>query len=191
MAYNGVMILDVSDPTQPTRAGWFETPGICYDTAAIGDALYVADAKRGIPDLDPMTGLMVVDVRDKSAPRVVRTIASTDAKTVLCAGDRLIAVGSKVEIFDIREPLNPQLIGECPFQATGIWRDVRLALQGNTLFAANDEAGWAIVDIADPRNPRVLATQPTAGRASSIAAFGNYAYVTMGNFGSQIFDVTN
>ena len=40
---SGLQVIDISDPTAPSYAGSYDTPGIAYGVAISGNYAYVAD----------------------------------------------------------------------------------------------------------------------------------------------------
>ncbi|OGS19110.1 MAG: hypothetical protein A2219_01555 [Elusimicrobia bacterium RIFOXYA2_FULL_50_26] len=58
-AFNGLVIIDVSDPANPAEAGFLDTPEYAYDVYAIGCYAYVADRD---------SGLRVINISNPASP---------------------------------------------------------------------------------------------------------------------------
>lgn len=63
-------------------------------------------------------------------------------------------------------------------------------LDGQTLYVATRDAGVAIVDVSDRRNPRIVSTLATGGTALRLGKYASYLYVAEGTDGISIIDVT-
>ncbi|HEY9198048.1 MAG TPA: IPT/TIG domain-containing protein, partial [Gammaproteobacteria bacterium] len=67
----------------------------------------------------------------------------------------------------------------------------RVVVAGNYAYLASGEAGLVIVDIADPRQPRIVARVADAGAVFDVAVNGNTAYLAVGAAGILSVDVTD
>jgi hypothetical protein len=65
---NGLKVVNLSDPRQPTLQGQCDTSGIALGVKVVGDYAYVAD---GTADLQ------VIDVRDRAHPILRGTLGGT------------------------------------------------------------------------------------------------------------------
>lgn len=64
-------------------------------------------------------------------------------------------------------------------------------VSGDLAFVAAGAAGLHVLDVADRRAPRIIATLDTAGNANDVRVVGPRVYVAGGAAGLQIIDVTN
>jgi hypothetical protein len=83
----GLVIIDITDKTDPKRVGGYDTSGWAYGVVVAGDYAFVADYDNG---------LVIIDITDKTDPkRVGGYDTSGDAYSVAVAGDyAYIADGS-------------------------------------------------------------------------------------------------
>src|SRR5687767_6889753 len=58
----GLLILDVSNPSNPQQVGSVDTPGLATAVVVSGDIALIADG---------MAGLQIIDVSNRTAPRIV------------------------------------------------------------------------------------------------------------------------
>jgi hypothetical protein len=75
--------------------------------------------------------------------------------------------------------------------ATGLTDAVGVAVQGTTAFVADGMGGLAIVNVADPKAPKLLGKTATGGQARSVVVDGAVAYVAAGSAGLVLVDVKN
>lgn len=66
-----------------------------------------------------------------------------------------------------------------------------VALQGGFAYVAAGSMGLTVVDVADPRNPRIVATLDTPGNANDVDVGGNLACVADGAAGLQVIDISD
>lgn len=77
--------------------------------------------------------------------------------------------------------------------ATGLSNAWGVAAQKNstTVYVADGLGGLAVVDVADPTMPRVLAEVAIGGMARGVVVDGSTAYVAAGSAGLQVVDVSS
>lgn len=177
----GLQIVDTSDPSRPTLLGMYATPGQAVSVAPGFDIVLVVNL---------MTGLEVVDLSDPTAPALV---ASQDTpgyqRDVRLSGAVAAVVDqpSGVFLFGVDGPASPTAFGhhqavDLPPRSTAVADD--------RLYVVYDRSGLVeILDIADPRAPRMLGSFEPAGRPQHIAVSGATLYIPNGRAGVQAVDV--
>ena len=140
-----VLILDMTDPTNPTKVGEVVTPVLVWGLTLFGDLLLVADGEAG---------LRVVDVSAPASPAEVGFLdtpgGGAGAYEVAVSGD-LALVGDRtggLRIIDISDPTDPVEVGffETPDSAFGV------AISGDLALVAS-RGGLYVIDFSDPTNP--------------------------------------
>ncbi len=148
----GLRVIDVADPLHPYQVGSLPSAGYGPSIALSGRYAFVAT-----------NDFEVIDIADPENPRLVgRGTPSGSAVGIAVAGGHAyLATGGgagfgTVESFDVSLPFNPQPFGELdlPYQARAV------ALTGTNVCFGGD-AGLAIVDVAEPRAPRVIGSLAT------------------------------
>jgi hypothetical protein len=175
---DGLYIVDVSQPGNPTTVGIF--PGAyAKDVAVVGNLAYVADQDYG---------LRIVDVSDAAAP-VLRGSAATDGPFgVAVAGHYAYCADndSGFVVVDVTNPTAPFVVGR--YRALQSTRQV--AVQGNYAFLDDHEAGPVILDVSNPAYPRLAASYP--GLCQHLRADGDFLFVSMGYpNGLAAFDISH
>ncbi len=98
-------IYDLSDPVAPKRLG----------TVVIAQDPYFAeedvDTNGKILLVGSLGTLNVVDVEDKSNPKVIGTLDGADQHTITCVLDCKYGYGSEGIIVDLRDPTKPKAVG--------------------------------------------------------------------------------
>jgi hypothetical protein len=116
----GVWIYDVSDPANPVLTGQVVAPRASdigqEDPDTNGKILLIDAIDTRTPGT--ATKLLVVDVTNKTAPKIVGALASTD-HTWTCVLDCTYAYGRTGSIIDLRDPANPKVAGNWRV-ATGV-----------------------------------------------------------------------
>jgi hypothetical protein len=145
-SYNGLRIVDISDPANPRELGHFDPPG-----STAGNGLDYAPPYAYLAD---GLGLLVLDVTDPTAPAEVGFYDSIGfAVKVGISGDYAYVAGREggLNIADISDPANPIHIANY-FEAGSVHvRDVSVA--GSYVYVAMDGNGLRVVDVSDPANP--------------------------------------
>jgi hypothetical protein len=165
--YEGLFIIDITNPASPTPLSGVPTPGgLAWDVALAGNLAYVADHGAR---------LEVIDVTDPAAPQWIGGVATPGPaeRVVVSGAHAFVADGaSGVGVIEISDPQNPQTVGR--FVTPGGPYDVAVA--GSHLYAVGD--GWLrIADIADPHAPSPLGGIDGFDCYRGVALAGTYAYV--------------
>lgn len=150
--------------------------GTLRDVAVSGGYAVVAagDAGEG--------GLHAIDVSDPAQPRWRGGISTSDfaRRVTVAEGHAYVVVGNAgLEVFAISDPANLRKVGG--YRTIGPATDV--ALFGHHAFLATG-SGIEIVDVANPSEPRQVATV-TNVFASAIIASGNHLFAAGRVFGNS------
>lgn len=175
---DGLSIVDLSDPTNPTLA-WSDTfaAGDSEALALQGNLLYVA-AEGG--------GLQIVDVTTPTAPDVKPPFSLSDeAQDVAVLGNYAYVAdrnGDGFLVIDVTDPNAPVRRGDVV--APGGEEARGVAVQGTWAYCAWSDAGLQAIDVTNPDAPAIMdalvlhdvgSTDPSGARR--VAVSGDYAYV--------------
>ena len=158
-------IYDVKDAENPVQIGSVAVPD--PDPAA-----------QRAPEEDPDTNgkillatysgqLIVFDVSDKAAPKVLSTLADIENHTITCVLDCTWAYGSEGDVIDLRDPKNPKLAGSW-FETADIGgsHDVTEVARG---IIATSSQPITLLDARDnPAAPKKLASAEPPGFTHAI-----------------------
>lgn len=151
--YEGLRIVDVSAPSSPREVGRY--PGLVTEAAAEGDLLAVADNDDGFR-------VRLVDVSTRSLPVLLLTLENqTSAAVGLCLEEGLLLFGDGPDLVavDVTEPAAPRILGRTamPSAVTDV------AFSGGCAYVATASDGLRVVDLSDPRSPRLCAAYTAQG----------------------------
>jgi len=194
-AYNmipGLRIVDISDPYNPTEIGEYNETINPTQIAASRDYIYVADGN--------IKGLVIIDVSDPANPQKIAQISEIGYEGVAVfefgeyAGKYAYLSGYGLYVVDVSDPSRPRIVGV----EAGMILDQHEVAVGETYssfvnkryaYVSNEEVGWSIFDISDPRNPRYIGYK-VGGYAGDVATAYNYGYgYGVGSEGLFIFEV--
>ncbi len=197
----GVAVVDLSDPANPVKAGFFSpnnipdklTPSIYfYSVRACGNHLCIAASNYG---------LVVLDVSNPAQPTFAGGYRATGASGLASKGDIVYLVDDLegVYVLDLTAPghpsrvgLLPVRVGEFEFSVTEIAQR-GVTVQGNLVFVTDPTYGLSLVDVSNPASPvRVGHYQtPLPDALVKVRVAGNYAYVVGRNSGFRVVDVSD
>ena len=202
---NGVEILDISDPSNPTHVGAITDNETTELEGARG--IYVSGKYAYIASIID-DGVEILDISDPSNPTHVGAI--TDDETTKLDGARSIHVSGKyayvaavfdngVEILDISDPSNPTHAGAISDdETTELFYAHSIYVSGKYAYvAAFIDDGVEILDISDPSNPThvgAISDDETTqlNGAAGIYVSGKYAYVaSILDSGVEILDISD
>jgi hypothetical protein len=180
--YNGLSVVDISDPANPFQIGTFVTGGSAGRVAAQGKYAYV---------LDYNTGLFVLDVGNPVSIKKTWQNVKTQGGLLQVKDDRLFAgyEYGGVDIYDISNPAAPVLLGT--YHNPGFTDRLKeLEVIGNYVFLVDRFKGLQILDITDPAVPvQVGSLDIPFVDDLSLAVQGRYAYLAEGNSGILVIDL--
>jgi hypothetical protein len=162
----GIVIVDIADPTNPKRVGVFDCPGGQNDVQLSPDARY---AVMAIDTKDNgchpgKEGSVVLDVSDKTKPRELAFIpiaVGSHNNTLdwpLLYVDNYPASYHKLEVFTLADPSNPRKLGQLDFgnEADGVHDSyVDHRADGRTLLYAASIGNTDVIDVSDPAHPKL------------------------------------
>jgi choice-of-anchor B domain-containing protein len=171
-------MIDIRSPKSPTFAGCFADPttgfrrtGYTHDAQCVvyegPDAQYRG---RQICFNSSEDAVGIADVTDKANPKAVSRASYPNAGYthqgwltddhryfyVDDEGDELAGTvpGTRTLIWDMQDLDDPVLLGE--FVSPNPASDHNLYIKGNLMFQSNYASGLRVLDIADPKNPRIV-----------------------------------
>ena len=162
----GVVIVDISDPTHPKRTGVFNCPGGQNDVQLSDDARYAVMAidTKNNGCHNGKEGSVVLDVSDKAKPREVAFIpieVGSHNDTLdwpYLYVDNYPTSYHRLEVFSLATPSAPKKIGELNFgeDTDGIHDSyVDHRPDGKSLLYAASIGHTDVIDIADPSKPKL------------------------------------
>ncbi len=162
----GIVIVDISDPTQPKRVGVFDCPG------GQNDVQLSPDARHAVMAIDTednechpgKEGTVVLDVSDKTKPREIAFIpieVGSHNNTLdwpLLYVDNYPTSYHKLEIFTLADPANPRKLSQLDFgrDADSVHDSyVDHRPDGRTLLYAASIGNTDVIDVSDPEHPKL------------------------------------
>ncbi|MEX0737642.1 MAG: choice-of-anchor B family protein [Bacteroidota bacterium] len=158
--YNGIRILDVSDPVNPVKAGVYAGPYV-HDSHIRNDTIYASAINSG-------GGLDIIDARNRSNPTRIKLLQypgsgthnawTTRDRNYLATTDEIGSTPKTLKIWDIRDLQNPTKVGEL---AVGSAIVHNVFIKGNLAYVAWYTAGIRVVDLSNPTNPQIVGAYDT------------------------------
>lgn len=199
-ANNPVMVMDISDPTNPSLLGQYNSPVMTNDLELRDNYAFVSCWWDGV---------RVVNFDDPAAPVLsAHTMGWTSggtpgvtfcyAQAIDVEGDYLYILDygpfeaedtRGLYILDITDVLNPSLISRfTDFESYGYDLDV----VGNFVYIADNYGGLEVIDVTDKNNPVTRGYVALPDGANSVKVTENHAFVAdYINGGIQVVNVTD
>lgn len=176
--YDGLRIVDISDPTVPVIAGSAQggSNGL-WGFAVVGNYLYAGGY---------MDGLKIYDISSPTAPVEVNTIAPPLALDVVESNGLLhVADGYELSVYELTDPTAPGSLG------AAVVDPIRIAVSGTNVYGACHEDGLLVVDVSNPTNPVETGSIPGTHWTLSVAATESLMFAP-GRIGEiRVFDTSN
>lgn len=181
----GLVVLDISDESNPSEVGRVITSSMVNGVAVAGNCVYL---------LENGDSLVIVDITNPSSPKLAGRY-DYDASSIVVAGDYLyLGVYNGFDILDITNPFSPRNVGEYRYYTYPATYGNVAAVSGNYAYVAlnyyNEDSDFMIVDISNPSSP-TLAGSYNAYNVCGVAISGNYAYITDSYDGLVVLDISN
>jgi hypothetical protein len=152
-------IYDIADPVNPKPLSTLPIPQQPYfaeeDVDTNGKVLLIGT----------MQALLVIDVRDKTLPKLTGVLQGGDSHTITCVLDCTWSYASYGQIVDLRDPANPKVAGDWKAArkgGPGTQHDVTEVSPG--IVVTSSVQMWVLDARNDPAHPKVLATGTTADK---------------------------
>ncbi len=178
------VIADISRPSSPVIVSTLSSGG--SDVLIKGNYAYL---------LSPGDGVEVIDISNKAAPRLVRTIglAGRNMPWRGTINGNYLYVGletdNRLDILDISIPSTPRLVGSYS-PNNGINYVSGVAVKNGYAYITEYHNGVRVIDVTNPAKPYEVMNK-LGINANDIKILGNYAYVSVRYEGFEIFDITN
>lgn len=170
-------ILDISQPAQPVLVGEYRTGWDSEGIQLVGHLAYVAAG---------WLGLHIVDVSNPALPRLVGSYPGNDVDDVAVSGDlAFLADVNGMVVLNVSNPAAPSFLA----MATTGEEAEGVRVFGDLAFVTDEDAGFFVFNVSDPRHPTQVAHYPTFD-AQDVDFAGNLALVADGAQGLQVFEVS-
>lgn len=108
----GFLVVDVSDPLNPTEATFYDTPGFAHDLALDDHYVYLAEGKIPGDTSDFTDGIYVYDITTPGTPPLVNFMSTHGDIYDLSVSGGIAYLGRfELTAFDMQEPMTPTLLG--------------------------------------------------------------------------------
>lgn len=193
--WEGLRVVDVSDPAAPTTVGTYHTPapGRGLDVKVQGIYAYLADGPNGLRIVDASDPTMPVSVGVDREPDVsdeywVWDVDVRDGYAFVIGDDD--GEDTNLEVIDVSTPTAPEMVASygtpCCAQDVHVLGDYAY-LATSDHFA--DDGLW-IVDVSDATAPVEVGSFQTSDEAGAVYVVGRYAYLA-GDYGLHVIDVSD
>ncbi|TET21832.1 MAG: hypothetical protein E3J71_08310 [Candidatus Stahlbacteria bacterium] len=182
--YTNGAVLQIGEVNSSGEVSWFSElrfSGMAYTMVRFEDRLYVAIDDQGVA---------IVDISLLDDPQLINLFPAGGRVFGLeVRGDTLYtAMGSEgLEIYDCRNPSNPQLLGSLfGFNLRS------LELYGDLLYATDVSTGLLVLDVSDPTNPVAIGELGLTGQHYGLAldSLRDKAVVCSFDGGMHVVDVS-
>lgn len=185
---NGLIVVDVSNPTVPLIIGTEDTPGYAEEIEIVGQAAFVADS-HGY--------LQVIDISDPTNPVSVGSVNTPgNAHAVAAMNNNLYVVSDNIEtntctlqVFSLGNSSIPSFAGALSY--AGEARDIMVV--GTTAYVTgNYSYGLKIIDVSDPTGPGIIGTADwDYTSANKLTIQDDMAFVADASGGLKIVDISD
>lgn len=190
---NGVRVIDISDPRNPSEVGYYKGPYRATDIATDGKYVHASLTKG----LHVYRNELVGTGARWNTSYVGGGTAPTDARDVEVVGNYALVANGNVDNLSILNITNPQSMTEV--SSVPIHNKVQKVKQrGNYAYVVDEQDGLSIVDISDMSNPSVVGHARVANSRYEdrldIALYDFFAFVTMKDYrdgGVYVVDIAN
>ena len=176
--YDGLKIINISDPAAPETLGSVHTPGEAVKVAVLDNIAYVADDWKG---------LQIINVSDPTAPQIIGSVDTPGDATDLAVVGNIVYVADDwkgLQIINMSDPTAPRIISSVYLKDA-----VDVVVADQTAYVANGYYGLSIINVSNPENPKIIATMDTsecygveiAGKTAYVASSGGLEIVNIAN----------
>ena len=129
---NGLVIVDVTNPSSPTFKGKYYTSGSIYSIAVSGNYAYAADFTKG---------LLVIDISNSFSPVLKGSYNTLDTDGIVVSGNYAYIANSGLVIVNISNSSSP--IVEGGFSSS--WGILDVSISGSNVYVADSNNGILVL----------------------------------------------
>jgi hypothetical protein len=184
--YQGLDIIDISNPSQPRKVGHYSTYGNTKKVYTQGNYSYLLEEQRG---------LLILDVSSPSAPYRVGYYSNLDLQSLSLYIGSIHVVGEyayitdnkDLHVIDVSIPSSPLRLSSYPLGGT-----YKVLVNGQYAYFTYDR-GFNIFNVSNPSQLKLIGTYKSMEGmlgVTDIFINSHYAYLVVGGF-LQIIDISN
>mgnify|MGYP000601512248 CR=1 FL=1 len=190
----GLEVLDVRDPQRPVSLAKLHTGGDAMAVLVQGDFAVLAEAKMAnghsvVPP--PGEGLTLVDVANRSAPRLLGRYVGPNGDYGLPGGAEIPDVARLGRVVhENRGPLGAASAWHSAHRIVG-WGMAGFHVVGDRLYSTSGRAGLRIYDVREPLGPVLLGELRTDFATYDVRVAGDFAYLMDAGADIHVVAVSN
>jgi len=180
----GLTIIALSDEAENRYVGSIETYSLATDVVVEEGIAYVALAYGG---------MQTFDVRDPANPTLLGSFWLDDPVYAIDIENGIVYLASEgLLAIDVYDPSDPEFFASVVLSG----RMTDLVVVGPLAYGVfhswfHEFSGLYIFDLSDPVRPAVVGALSLGEDLRGIAVEGKYAYVTLGEVGLRVVDISN
>jgi hypothetical protein len=166
-ADSGLLIIDVSDPSNPVEVGSYDTQGYAVSIDISGTYAYIADH---------VSGFHIVDISDPENPFRVGPGGRNVLEYVEVEGNyAYLLTDPSFFIVDISDPINPITVAvAAAFNSQFVHVQGRYAYMGGAYMGGG---GFRVLDVSDPSDPTIVGVFSIPAGVNNACYSRGYAYL--------------
>ena len=175
---DGVDVIDITDREHPRHTALIEMSEAAFDVVASGDLVYIAG---------PVDGLLIADVSDPAAPRIIGR-APVGGINNICVFEGRAYAGTQageLHIFNIADPARPQHLGVYAGRGAGLM----ISCRQDVVYFSSTNAGLEALDVSDPTAPVRAAAVPGTYGAKDGQLVDDLLFLACYSSGGRIVDI--
>jgi len=187
-ASQGLLVIDVSDPTNPKKISSYSTGNRVSSVELSKDnsKAFITDSSKGmiVLDITDLSNLTQIGRYDNGVYMDDITLSDDESKAFV------VEYYNGLTIVDISDPTNPTKLGQ--YDTQGNARGVALSEDESKAYIADNRNGLVVVDISDSSNPIKLFSMDIGATAYNVTALSNSSNLFIStDFGVLIIDASD
>jgi len=177
----GLLLIDISDPTDPFEVGSHSTNGYAQAVAVDGNTVYVANRSEGVS---------VIDVSDPARPQLLGTYDTPGSAHAITIQQNLAIISDQRGGLQIARIESGRSLTHVSAVDTKGY-PAAVAAVDQLAYVAVGDAGLELIDFSTPEAPMSVGYLDLPGDASDVAVLDGLAFVATGYRGVRIVDVSD
>lgn len=177
----GLLIVDVSVPSDPFEVGSHSTNGYAQAVAIDGTTVFIANRSEGVT---------VIDASDPSRPLQIGLFDTPGSAHSIAVHNGLVLISDQQGGLQVAQIQSGGDLTSLSTVETDGYPAAITMLDDLALIAVGD-AGLKIIDLSNPTLPVSIGYLDLPGDSSGVAVYNNLAYVATGYRGIRIIDVSS